>query len=119
MRVLLAEDNDALRQLFARVLERNGFEVREASNGREALDCLAEYEPDVVLTDLMMPEIGGIELIRRLRAMPSRAEIPVVIMTAAATNEARRDATRVGAVDLLEKPFDSRTLLDRVSSLCC
>ena len=119
MRVLLAEDNDALRQLFAQVLKRNGFELREASNGWEALDCLADFEPDVVLTDLMMPGMGGIEFIRRLRAMPSRARIPVVIMTAAATNEARHDAFRVGAVDFLEKPLDSRTLLDRVSSLCC
>jgi CheY-like chemotaxis protein len=117
MRVLLAEDHDVLRQVFALVLKRNGFEVREVSNGREALDCLADFQPDVVLTDIMMPEIDGIEFIHRLRAMPGGAEMPVVIMTAAATHEARSDAVRVGAVDVLVKPFDSQTLLDRMGNL--
>jgi DNA-binding response OmpR family regulator len=118
MRVLLAEDHDSLRHLFAQVLKRNGFEVREAANGREALESLGDFEPDVVVTDLMMPEIDGIELMHRLRAMPLRAETPVVIMTAAATDEARSEAIRFGAVDFLAKPFDSRTLLERVSHLC-
>lgn len=117
MRVLLVEDSSDLRHLFARVLKGNGFEVCEAANGREALQCLPGFEPDVVLTDLMMPEIGGIELIRRLRAMPTMAEVPIVAMTAAATTEAIREARRAGAADLLAKPFDSRALLDRLGDL--
>ena len=117
MRVLLVEDSADLRHLFARVLKGSGFEVCEAANGREALDCLPGFEPDVVLTDLMMPEVDGFELIRRLRAMPSMAEVPIVAMSAAATNEAEREARRAGAADLLAKPFDSRALLDRLDDL--
>jgi CheY-like chemotaxis protein len=77
MRVLLVEDSSELRRLFARVLEGNGFEVCEAANGREALDCLPGFVPDVILTDLMMPVLDGFELIRRLRAMPTMAEVPI------------------------------------------
>ena len=115
MRVLLVEDSRDLRRLFARVLRRSGFEVCEASDGREALDVVLEFRPEVVVTDVMMPEMDGIELIRRLRATPATAEIPIVVMTAAPTDEARRDALRAGAAHVLGKPFDSRALLDRVN----
>lgn len=117
MRVLLVEDSSDLRQLFARVLKGKGFEVCEAANGREALDLLPGFDPDVILTDLMMPEIDGFELIRRLRAMPSMAGVPIVAMTAAATSQAECDVRRAGAADLLAKPFDSRALLDRLDDL--
>jgi DNA-binding response OmpR family regulator len=117
MRVLLVEDSADLRHLFARVLKGNGFEVCEAANGREALDCLPGFEPDVVLTDLMMPELDGFELIRRLRAMPTMAEVSIVAMTAAATNATEREVRRAGAADFLAKPFGSRELLDRLDDL--
>jgi len=117
VRVLLVEDHDVLRQLFARVLKSNGFTVCAASNGGEALDCLAGFEPDVVVTDLMMPVVDGYELIRRLRAMPTMKEVPIVAMTAAATSEAEREAREAGAANLIAKPFESQTLLDRVARL--
>jgi DNA-binding response OmpR family regulator len=114
MRILLVEDSDALRHLFSRVLKAKGFEVREAANGQEALDCLSGFEPDVVLTDLMMPVIDGFELIRQLRAIPTMAAVPVVVMTAGAAGDAECEARRAGAADFLAKPFDFRTPLDRV-----
>jgi len=117
MRVLLVEDSSDLRYLLARILKGQGFEVCEATNGREALDGLAGFVPDVVVTDLMMPELDGFELIRRLRAMPTMAEVPIVVMTATATNEAVREARRAGAADILAKPFDSRALVDRLQAL--
>lgn len=117
MRVLLVEDSSDLRHLFARVLKGNGFEVCEAANGREALDCLPGFVPDVILTDLMMPELSGFELIRRLRAIPTMAAVPIVAMTASATADAEREARQAGAADLLAKPFDSRALLDRLDAL--
>ena len=117
MRVLLVEDSDPLRYLFARMLTGNGFEVCEASNGREALDCLPDFEPEVVVTDLMMPIIDGFELIRQLRAMPAMAVVPVVAMTAGETNDAEREARRAGAVEFLAKPFDFRTLVERIGSV--
>src|SRR5512135_1049026 len=106
-----------LRRLLARVLERNGLEVCEAANGREALDCLPGFVPDVILTDLMMPVLDGFELIPRLRAMPTMVEVPIVAMTASASYEAEREVRRAGAADLLAKPIDSRVLLDRLDAL--
>ena len=114
MRVLLVEDSDPLRQLFARLLKGNGFEVREAANGREALDCLPNFVPDIVVTDLMMPVVDGFELIRQLRAMPTTAVVPVVVMTAGEANDTESEVRRAGAAEFLAKPFDFRTLLDRV-----
>jgi CheY-like chemotaxis protein len=116
-RLLFVEDSDDLRHLFARVLQRNGFEVREAADGREALDCLPGFEPEVVVTDLMMPGVDGFELIRRIKAMPGLAGVPLVAITAAATTEAEREARRVGATDLVVKPVDSRTLIDRIGGV--
>jgi CheY-like chemotaxis protein len=117
MQLLLVEDVDPLRRLFARVLQRSGFEVREAADGREALDQLAGFVPDVVVTDLMMPGMDGLELIRRIRATPRLAEVPIVAMTAATTLETEREARRAGAADLLAKPVDSQTLLSRLEAV--
>jgi CheY-like chemotaxis protein len=117
MRVLIVEDSSDLRSLFVRVLQRKGFRVYEASNGREALACLTEVKPDVIVTDVMMPEMNGIELIRHLRSRPSTAEIPVVVMTAAESDEVKREARRLGAADVVAKPIDPRTLLDRVNDV--
>jgi DNA-binding response OmpR family regulator len=114
MRILLVEDSDVLRGLFARMLKRRGFEVREASDGWQALDCLADFKPELVLTDLMMPGLDGIGLIRHLRAMPELAAVPVVAMTAGDPSEAEDAARSVGAADLLAKPIDAHTLLDCV-----
>lgn len=117
MRVLLVEDSLELRHLFARVLKHNGDEVCEASNGQEALDRLDAFAPDVVLTDVNMPGIDGFELTRRLRAMPTMTEVPIIMMTAWATNDEESEARQAGAADFLAKPFDSRALLERLGSL--
>ena len=117
MRVLLVEDSIDLRYLFARVLRGNGFEVCEASNGREALDLLNGFKPDVILTDLMMPGMDGFELIRRIRAIPSMAGVPIVAMTAASSSKAECEVRRAGAADFLEKPFEFGTLFSRLDEL--
>ena len=111
MRVLLVEDSNSLRHLFARVLMTQGIEVHEAADGLEALDSLPRFMPDVVLTDLMRPGLDGLGLIRRLRAMPGLAEVPVVAMTASASPEVERAARLAGAADFLAKPIDSHALL--------
>ncbi len=114
MRILLVEDTEPLRNLFARILRQGGFEVREAADGQEALACLPDFVPDLVLTDLMMPVLDGLELMRRLRKMPHLASVPLVAMTAVSSVEAEHEARRAGAADFLAKPLDSETLLSRV-----
>jgi len=117
MRVLLVEDAPFLRYAFGRLLRMHGFEVREANDGREALDCVGEFLPHLVLTDLMMPVMDGIELIRRLHEDPATAEIPIVAITADATEQAERQARQAGAVDVITKPIDLPGLLEHLHEL--
>lgn len=112
MRILLVEDTDSLRHLFARMLKGQGFEVCEAPDGLTALGRLADFHPELVLTDLTMPGLDGIGLIRQLRAMPELDAVPVVAMTSLTSCEAEREARQAGAADFLAKPLDSGTLLD-------
>jgi len=117
MRVLLVEDAPFLRYAFGRLLRMHGYEVMEANDGREALECIEEFRPQLVVTDLMMPVMDGVELIQRLRADPKTAELPVVAITADATEQAERKARQAGAVDFITKPIDLPALLDRLRAL--
>ena len=116
-RVLLVEDAPYLRYAFGRLLRLQGFDVREANDGREALDVLEEFLPDLVLTDLMMPVMDGVELIRRLQADPRTQGLPIVAITADATPVAEQTARRAGAVDVITKPVDLPSLLERLRAL--
>jgi response regulator RpfG family c-di-GMP phosphodiesterase len=103
-RVLVVDDSSSIR-LFLRVgLTENGFTVRTASNGREALDVLDEFKPDLIITDLMMPEVDGFELCRRLKKT-AFASVPVVVMSTLADKAIMRRLMREGAASCLIKPF--------------
>jgi CheY-like chemotaxis protein len=117
LRVLLVEDAPFLRYAFGRLLRLEGFDVKEVNDGREALDCLPDFRPDLVLTDLMMPVMGGVELISKIRANPENAMISIVAITADATEQAERNARKAGAVDVITKPIDLTALLDRLRVL--
>ncbi|HWE38779.1 MAG TPA: response regulator [Isosphaeraceae bacterium] len=116
-RVLLVEDAPFLRYAFGRLLRLHGFEVREATDGQQALDALDAFQPQLVLTDLMMPVMDGVELIRRLRADPRTATLPIVAITADATESAERQARDAGAIDVITKPIDLADLLARLRHL--
>jgi CheY-like chemotaxis protein len=117
LRVVLVEDAPFLRYAFARLLRMYGFEVREAVDGFDALQSVAEFHPDLVLTDLMMPDMDGIELIRRLHDDPKTADLPVVAITADSTEHAGRQAREAGARDVIIKPIDFTSLLDQIHAL--
>jgi two-component system cell cycle response regulator DivK len=117
MRVVLVEDAPFLRYAFGRLLRMYGFDVREAVDGREGLDCVAEFHPHLVLTDLMMPVMDGVELIKRLHEDPATANLPVVAITADATEQAERQAREAGAIDVITKPIDLPALLERLREL--
>ena len=116
-RVLLVEDAPFLRYAFGRLLRMHGFDVREATDGRDALSAIADFHPQLVLTDLMMPVMDGVELIRRLQADPHTSDIPIVAITADATETAERQAREAGAVDVITKPIDLPSLLGRLKTL--
>ncbi|GAC1470387.1 MAG: response regulator [Isosphaeraceae bacterium] len=116
-RVLLVEDAPFLRYAFGRLLRLHGYVVQEANDGQQALDFVEAFQPQIVVTDLMMPVMDGVELIRRLRRNPSTADVPVVAITAHATAEAENRARQAGAVDFITKPIDLPGLLDRLRAL--
>jgi CheY-like chemotaxis protein len=117
MRILLVEDAPFLRYAFGRLLRLHGYEVMEANDGREALECVPEFRPQLVVTDLMMPVMDGVELIQRLRADPETARLPIVAITADASDRTETRARQAGAVDFITKPVDFPVLLDRLRGL--
>lgn len=117
LRVLLVEDTPFLRYAFGRLLRLHGFDVCEANDGREALDCIADFRPQLILTDLMMPVMNGFELIRALRSDPTTADLPVVAFTADPTEDAEREARSAGVADFFRKPVDLATFMNRLRLL--
>lgn len=107
----MVDDEPDLRLILRRLLERAGHEVVEAIHGRQALQSVGEARPDLVVTDLMMPVMDGDELIRRLRADPATADIPILAVTAFATQETAAD------VAVVLKPYRPEGLLRAVDEL--
>ena len=103
--ILLAEDNEGLRNLYAHILRNDGFEVMAVEDGEAALDALSRKKPDVVVTDLNMPHMDGLELIEWIRHQDSLATLPVIAMTAYTEGLMLR-AKMAGATKVIPKPFD-------------
>jgi len=112
-RVLLAEDNPEVRE-FIRTLLDPRFEVLEAEDGSSAWKMLQDQSPDLVVSDVMMPEMSGTELCRAIKNDPSMKSIPVILLTAKVGSEATLDAYAHGADDFVAKPFHPRVLMARI-----
>jgi two-component system response regulator ResD len=113
-RVLLVDDEPMVREVLARYLSREGFQVETAPDGEAALQALAEGTPDVVLLDLMLPRVDGLEVFRRLRA--SRPT-PVIMLTAKGEEADRVLGLEMGADDYVGKPFSPREVVARVRAV--
>jgi CheY-like chemotaxis protein len=112
----LAEDNDMNRDLFARMLRLNGYEVLEARNGQQAVETATTDQPEVVLMDLSMPVMDGWEAAGHLKDSDETADIPIVAVTAHAGETEREKALAAGCDAYLSKPFDFEDLFDLVES---
>jgi len=112
-RVLVADDNDDVRE-FIKTLAEDEFELILASDGREALGLVAERPPDLVVSDVMMPEMDGTELCAALKGNPTFQNIPVILLTARVGSEATLEAYAHGADDFVAKPFHPRVLMARI-----
>jgi len=110
VRVLLVDDEQGIREMFGRLLERSGYSVMVAENGQRALVILEENRIDVMITDVLMPGIDGIELVKKARELDDT--LKVVIMTAHASIDSAVEAIRLGAFGYLRKPFTKQELLD-------
>jgi signal transduction histidine kinase len=114
-RILLADDNADMREYVRRLLEP-AWDVATVANGREALTSAIERPPDLVITDVMMPELDGFELLRQLREHPASRDVPVMMLSARAGEESRVEGLQAGADDYVIKPFSARELVARVET---
>jgi two-component system, OmpR family, response regulator MprA len=113
-RVLVVEDDEEIAQVLQRSLRLEGYEVRVAGDGEKALDQSAAFNPDLVILDLGLPKLDGMEVARRLR---SADDVPILMLTARDALEARVEGLDAGADDYLVKPFERQELLARLRAL--
>src|SRR5277367_707036 len=115
-KVLVVDDVSDNRAVLSRRLQRRGFDVTEASNGREALDLAGKARFDVILLDIWMPDIDGLEVLRRIRAEKSQMDLPIIMCTANNSSSDVVDALEAGANDYVSKPVDFPVVLARVNA---
>ena len=116
-KVLVVDDEDDILQFLGLVLRERGYDVLTASAGREALAVAQRERPDFVLLDVMMPQMDGWEVLRRLKADPRTAEIPVAIVSARTGAKDRAEGLRAGAADYICKPFSLDELLGKLAAV--
>ncbi len=112
--ILVVEDEDNIREVIGRYLEREGFNVREAADGYAALDAISEKEPDLIVMDLMLPGIDGLTLTRQVQ---QQSGTPIIILTARGDTSDRIRGLDWGADDYLPKPFSPRELVSRIHAV--
>ena len=112
--VLVIEDYADTRQLIATVLRQDGFHVIEAEDGVEGLLKAGSSNPDLVIMDLALPEMDGVEIARRIQQMPKLCRTPIFVVSALLTKEIEADARAAGCTKLFSKPFDVEILLSQV-----
>ncbi len=116
-KILVVEDEADIRELIRYNLSQEGFVVEEAVDGAEALDRIGRRAPDLLLLDLMLPRMSGLELCRRLRAQPETARLPIIVVTAKGSEVDRVLGLEMGADDYVVKPFSPREVVARVKAL--
>jgi two-component system cell cycle response regulator DivK len=112
--VLAVDDNDLNLKLFSKALAREGYRVLEARTAEECLELLKHEHPHVVLMDVKLPGMNGIEATRQMKSQPALAGIPVIVVTAYAMEEDRAKAFEAGCVEFLTKPFHLNELIEAV-----
>ena len=116
-RVLVVEDDRDIAELVRRYLEKSGFDVEILSSGRDALTALAQQPPDLVVLDLMLPHVDGLDICRAIRSNAATAAVPVIILTARTEEAERILGLELGADDYIAKPFSPSELVARVRAL--
>ena len=116
-RVLVTDDDRMIRMLVRMLLEKAGYEVLEAENGALAIEMARRERPDLMLCDLMMPDMDGFETITRLRRDVALAALPVMVLTSETGRSVERRVLELGADDYLVKPFEAEVLILRVKAI--
>src|SRR5499433_3814097 len=111
--LLIVDDELGMRQFLTHLFQREGHVVRTAENGRDALEQLRQQAPDLIISDIRMPDMSGVELLRAAREL--LPEVEVIMMTAFASVDTAREAFLLGAYDFVQKPFDNDLLKETVA----
>ncbi len=114
--ILVVDDTPDNLRLLIRILQKNGYKVRPVTNGFSAIDAIQSSAPDLILLDIMMPDINGYELCKRLKAQPQFKEIPIIFLSALEEGINKAQAFEVGGADYITKPFQVKEVLARVSN---
>ena len=112
--VLIVEDNELNMKLFRDLLEIHGYQTLEARTGPEALDALKDNHPDLILMDIQLPEVSGLEVTREIKNSPELADIPVIAVTAFAMKGDEERIREGGCEDYIAKPISVATFLEKV-----
>ena len=117
--ILVIDDNDDIRGLLSLVLQKEGYEVLEAAGGSEALIKINESKPDLILLDVMMPGLSGLEVLATIRESREKkiSEVPVIMITAKSTTDDIDAAIELGANSYIVKPFRPANLVEKVSEI--
>ena len=113
--LLVVEDDRDLQRLFRDILSKSGYRVEQAFDGRSGLEAALKEPPDLILLDIMLPELDGRDVLAELKKHEPTREVPVIIISARGAQSDRRLALELGADDYLDKPFSTRMLLSRVA----
>ncbi|MBX2895723.1 MAG: response regulator transcription factor [Cyclobacteriaceae bacterium] len=116
-KVLVVDDEEPILELLKYNLEKQGYDVRTAADGQQAVDQAKKFHPDLVLLDIMMPKMDGVEACRQIRAIPEMVNTFIVFLTARAEEYSEVAAFDVGADDYILKPIKPRALMSRISAL--
>jgi two-component system alkaline phosphatase synthesis response regulator PhoP len=116
-KILVVEDEPDILQLVKLYLEKEGFRTTTAVNGAQALKKVKEDRPDLIVLDLMLPEIDGLEVCKRLRSVPDTAMLPIIMLTAKAEESDTVIGLELGADDYVAKPFSPKALVARIKAL--
>ncbi|MGD0752435.1 MAG: response regulator [Anaerolineales bacterium] len=115
--ILVVDDNDMNLMLISKILELEGYQVTSARNGQEAIQSVVDKMPDLAILDVMMPDMDGYELCKKLRQPPLNVTMPIVLLTAMSSDMERAQAIKAGANDIWSKPFDMNLFRKRVGEL--
>lgn len=113
-KILIVEDEESLLKLESILLTSKGYAVRGVANGQEALDAIQEERPDLVLLDIMLPEIDGFEVCQRIKSNPETQDLPVIMLTAKKSREDMARGEKVGADWYITKPFKSAMVIETI-----
>ena len=114
--ILVIEDYTDTREMLSILLRRHGYKVIEAEDGVEGLLKAGYAYPDLILMDLSLPEMDGVEVARRIHSQPKLSQVPIFVLSAYLTDEVKADARAAGCIEAFTKPYDAEALLARIDA---